>query len=165
MHHRKAGRVGTALTRGLSGLPGRGKDLKLGYQLQLVWPKIVGELMAKYLFPVDVSGSRLTIGVTNSTWMQEAEYQRDTLLSNISAELGPRRIATIQFRMLPQSPAVPAKPARARVGPAPKPPPPPQLSAEQRAHLEEELARISDPALREQLRRILEKSFAKNRGA
>jgi hypothetical protein len=165
VQHRKAGRVGPALSRGLSGLPGRGKDLKLGYQLQLAWPRIVGELMAKYLFPVDVSGSKLTIGVTNSTWMQEAEYQRDTLLENIAKELGPKAIQAISFRMLPQSPAVPAKPVKARVGPAPKPPPPPQLSSEQRAHLDEELARIKDPGLREQMRRILEKAFAKNRGA
>lgn len=120
--------------------------------------------MAKYLFPVDVTGSKLTIGVTNSTWMQEAEYQRDTLLENIAKELGPRAISSLAFRMLPQSPAVPAK-VKARVGPAPKPPLPPPLSADQQAHLETELARISDPALREQLRRILEKSLARYRGA
>lgn len=161
----RTSRLGTALGRGLAGLPGRGRDLKLGYRLQLAWPKIVGELMAKYLFPVDVTGSKLTIGVTNSTWMQEAEYQRDTLLANIASELGPRQIETLAFKMLPQSPAVPAKKVKARVGPAPQPPPPPTLSAEQRAHLETELARIADPTLREQLRRILEKSFARHRGA
>ena len=131
----------------------------MGYRLQLAWPRIVGELMTRYLFPVDVSGNRLTIGVTSAVWMQEAEYQRDTLLSNISAELGPGAIQVLAFRMLPQAPRAESGRAVAKAPPAPPAP----ISADERAHLDVELARIADPALREQLRRILEKSLARNR--
>lgn len=153
--------MGQSLGRGLADLPGRGRDLKLGYRLQLAWARIVGELMTKYLFPVDVSGAKLTIGVTNAVWMQEAEYLRDTLLANISKELGPGAVRELAFRMLPQAPAAPARHRPA--APLTPVPPPPPLSADERAHLDAELARISDPALREQMRRILEKSLARHR--
>jgi hypothetical protein len=148
----------TALTRSLSGLPGRGNDLKLGYRIQLAWPKIVGEMMARFMFPVDVHGDRLSIGVTSSVWMQEAEYQRDTLLANIAAELGSKAIRHLAFKMLPQAPG---KPALAGANPAPQaaPEPPRALTESEEAHLASELERIADPGLREQMRRVLAKSL------
>lgn len=149
--------MSTALTRGLSSLPGRGRDLKLGYRIQLAWPRIVGELMARYLFPVDVSGDKLVIGVISAVFLQEAEYQRDSLLANISAELGAGAIRHLQFRMLPSAP--PPLP-----GPTAGPPPAPELperplTADEEAHLTRELQQIADPALREQMRRILSKAL------
>lgn len=155
--------MGSALTRGLSGLPGRGKDLKLGYRLQRAWPRIVGEMMMRYLFPVDVSGDRLVIGVTSAVFMQEAEYQRDTLLSNIAAELGGGSIRHLQFKMLPEAPVVP-RPGPS--GPSTSPVlPTRELTPEEAAHLTAELEKIADPGLREQMRRILEKSLRRYPGA
>lgn len=172
-------RIDGALTSGLARLPGRGRDLKVGYRLQLAWPAIVGEMMSRYLFPVDVSGDRLVIGVTSAVWMQEAEYQKDVLLANIARELGGTPIKQLSFRMLPQAPELPelaralAKPApaaasaspwvpKAAVSDAPTSsaaaPAAPALTPAQERALEAELARIADPALREQMRRILTRS-------
>jgi hypothetical protein len=175
-------RIDGALTSGLARLPGRGRDLKVGYRLQLAWPAIVGEMMSRYLFPVDVSGDRLVIGVTSAVWMQEAEYQKDVLLANIARELGSTAIKGVTFRMLAQAPEVPelaralAKPAapapaspwvpKAAVSDAPAgpaaAPQAPALPPEKAAELEAELARIADPALREQMRRILTRSLARS---
>jgi hypothetical protein len=156
--HTRPALVASALSRSLTGLPGRGRDLKLGYRLQLAWPRIVGELMARYLFPVDVSGDRLTIGVTSAVFMQEAEYQRDSLLSNISKEVGEGTIRQLSFRMLPKAPkAAPPPPKKSVTTDAPRP-----LSDEQAAHLEEELKRIADPALREQMRRVLSRALERH---
>lgn len=156
-------RVQSALTRGLAGLPGRGRDLKLGYRVQMAWPKIVGEMMARYMFPVDVSGDRLTIGVTSAVWMQEAEYQRDTLLANLSAELG-SGIRHLTFRMLPQAPVVApgARPAPGPGAPKVEPASPPRpLTPTEEAHLDSELARVADPTLRAQMRRIFAKALSR----
>lgn len=181
MRPRRIGRIDHALTRSLAKLPGRGRDLKIGYRLQLAWSAIVGEMMGRYLFPVDVSHDRLVIGVTSAVWMQEAEYQKDVLLANIARELGSASIKHLSFRMLPVAP-VPVELARSVEKPkaapaaspwvpraavsdqapaAPASPAMPALSEEQAAQLETELARIRDPALREQLRRILTRSLAR----
>jgi hypothetical protein len=97
----------------------------------------------------------LTIGVTSAVWKQEAEYQRDTLLTNIARALGSRAIRSIAFSMLPKAPP------RTTPSPAPAPPPSRPLSAESAAHLEQELARIADPEIREKMRRILVKSLSR----
>ena len=105
------------------------------------------------MFPVDVSGDRLTVGVTSSAFMQEAEYQRDTLLANLGRELGSRAIRSLAFRMMPQAPAKPkaAPPTPAR--------PERPLSSAEEAHLAAELAKISDPTLREQVGRVFAKAL------
>jgi len=149
--------VGSALTRGLAKLPGRGHDLKMGYRLQQVWPKLVGEMMARYMFPVDVSGDRLTVGVTSAVFLQEAEYMRDGLLVNLARELGEGRIRHLAFKMLPAAPKVATAPKTAM--PVAKP-----LSHSETDHLERELARITDPELREKMRRVLSKSLERYRG-
>ena len=156
-------RVGSTLGRGLSGLPGRGRDLKQGYRLELAWPRIVGEMMARYLFPVDVSGDKLTVGVTSAVFMQEAEYQRDSLLANIARELGSGVIRHLAFRMLPKAPKPYTPPAPAKAPAKPAAPPSSPLSGAEAAHLEKELERIADPGLREQMRRILARSLERYR--
>lgn len=150
-------RLDTVLTRGLARLRGRGADLKLGYRIQRAWPAIVGEMMARYLFPVDVSGDTLTVGVTSAVWMQEAEYLTDTLLDNVANALGSRAIKKLTFRMLAQAPRRPGPEAA-----PPAPSPPPELTPAQAEHLEAELARIDDPALKAQLRRILTRALARS---
>lgn len=115
-------------------------------------------MMARYLFPVDVSGDTLTIGVTSAVWMQEAEYQQDMLLENVASALGARSIRKVQFKMLASAPWQPPP----KAGPAsPSPTPLPELTAAQAEHLEAELARIADPTLRGQLRRILTRALAR----
>jgi hypothetical protein len=137
-------------------LPGRGADLKLGYRIQVAWPAIVGEMMARFLFPVDVSGATLTIGVTSAVWMQEAEYMQDMLLANVEKALGSRAIRKVMFRMLPGAPRVPAAEA------AWTPPPAPELTPAQAEHLEAELSKIPDERLREQMRRILTRALGRS---
>lgn len=114
--------------------------------------------MARYLFPVDVSGDRLTIGVTSAVFLQEAEYQRDSLLSNISRELGEGSVRQLAFKMLPKAPGSPPPPTKKNVTTdAPRP-----LTEAQAAHLDEELKHIADPTLREQMRRVLSRSLERS---
>lgn len=116
-------------------------------------------MMARYLFPVDVAGDTLSIGVTSAVWMQEAEYLEEQLLENVAKALGRRAIRKIAFRMLAKPPWQPPR-TDAPANPAPEPIP--ELTPAQAEHLEAELARIADPALREQLRRILTRALARS---
>lgn len=116
-------------------------------------------MMARYLFPVDVTGDTLTIGVTSAVWMQEAEYQQDMLVENVARALGSRAIRKVAFRMLAKAPWQPPPKA---APPAPSPGPLPELTPAQARHLEAELAQIPDPTLKEQMRRILTRALARS---
>src|SRR5437879_6085187 len=96
--------TGQIFKRALAQFKGRGKDIRLGARLSQVWPQIVGELMGRYLFPIGIQGSELTVGVTSSVWLAEAKYQEELFLENIAKYLGPKAITRVRFAMLPKAP-------------------------------------------------------------
>ena len=143
--------------RALAQFRGRGKDVRLGALLTRAWPNIVGELMGRFCFPVGIVGHELTVGVTSSVWLAEAKYQEDLFLENIAKHLGPKAIQRVRFTMLAKPPEGLVKPAKSILEVQEDR----ELSDSQKAKLEKDLEKIPDPALREQLRRVLTKALAR----
>jgi hypothetical protein len=145
--------VGRAMGR----FRGRGSDIRTGAELAKVWPKVIGDPLGRFCFPVDIQGKTLTIGVTSAVWKAEIEYLHETLLANLDTHLGKKRITTIRLRMLQ---AAPKTPGRAMPQPMPAPTVPIALTPTQEAQLNQDLEQIKDPDLRERMRRLLIKALS-----
>lgn len=151
-------RLDKVMNRVLGRFRNRANDLKIGAKLGKVWPDVVGEVMQRFCHPVGISGKTLTVGITSPVWMAELEYHKVTLLDNLEKALGKRCITSIQLTML-QEAFIPARQQRVGAPSEPTEPLPPEKSDQ----LERDLERISDPQLREQMRRVLKKSMRPER--
>ncbi len=68
------------------------------------WPAIVGDAVSKHSRPGMVKDSNLTVFVDSSVWMSElSRHGKGTMLGNLQARFGPKRVKTIGFRLDPDS--------------------------------------------------------------
>lgn len=72
------------------------------------WNEIVGESVAEHSQPRSIRNHILFIEVSHSTWMQQLQFLKLTLLEKINAFLGEPLIQDIRFRLGKISQTVPA---------------------------------------------------------
>jgi hypothetical protein len=153
----KPRQLGQSLGLALRGSRKQAANIKAGILISRAWLEITGELMGRYCHPIKVLGKHLTVGITSPVWLAEAEYLKEIFLSNIRKVIGANVVTSISFSMLQQPPH---KATELDQKPVPLGK---ELTAEEATHLQEEVARIHDPELREQVRRVLEKSLRRYR--
>jgi hypothetical protein len=78
------------------------------YSLWGAWNEIVGESVADHSQPRSVRNRILFIDVTHSTWMQQLQFLKPTLLEKVNNFLGEPLIQDIRFRLGKISPTLPA---------------------------------------------------------
>jgi hypothetical protein len=78
------------------------------YSIMSAWNEIVGEPVAIHSQPRSIRNQILFIEVSHSTWMQQLQFLKPTLLEKINHFLGEPLIQDIRFRLGKISPILPA---------------------------------------------------------
>ena len=80
------------------------------YSILGAWDEIVGESVAEHSQPRSIRNRILFIDVSHSTWMQQLQFLKPTLLEKVNAFLGKPLIQDIRFKQGKISPPPPALP-------------------------------------------------------
>ena len=72
------------------------------------WEEIVGESLALHAEPRSIHNRILFINVSHSTWIQQLQFLKSTLIDKINAYLGEPLIEDIRFKLGKISPPIPA---------------------------------------------------------
>jgi len=80
------------------------------YSILGVWNEIVGESVAEHSQPRSIRNRILFVDVSHSTWMQQLQFLKPTLLGQVNAFLGEALIQDIRFKLGKVSPTLPASP-------------------------------------------------------
>lgn len=115
--------------------------------IEEMWPEIVGADAAEHSHPAGLRGGVLVVEAVGGMWAQDLSAQRARFAAEINRRLGARAVREIRVR---QVVSVAARPAALPDGPAG---PPPDPSPEEVAAVEQGVAEVADPALREAARR------------
>ena len=119
------------------------------HRLWEVWEQAVGPDVARRSYPAELRRGRLTVAVENAAWMQQLSFLREQLRDALNQAVGQEVVKEIRMR---QAPPDRPPPPRGRE------PPPPWLSepldAPALRAIDEEVSALSDPDLRELLRRV-----------
>lgn len=75
-----------------------------------VWNEIVGESVAEHSQPRSIRNRILFVDVSHSTWMQQLQFLKLTLLDQVNAFLGEPLIQDIRFKLGKVSRTLPAPP-------------------------------------------------------
>jgi len=135
-----------ALERSLRDL-GLQKRLK-AEQLNVLWPKLVGPIVAKIACPAQFRGGTLFIDVADNVWMQELKFREGELIGRLNAILGEALVRRLFFQLA----RVPPQEVIPQIETKSVPPVAVPLDAEQELVLEGEVAGVRDPQLREALK-------------
>jgi len=80
------------------------------YSIVGAWNEIVGESVAGHSQPRSIRNQILFIDVAHSTWMQQLQFLKPTLLDQVNAFLGEPLIQDIRFKLGKVPPTLPAPP-------------------------------------------------------
>ena len=78
------------------------------HSIWAAWKEIVGESVALHAQPRSIHNRILFINVSHSTWIQQLQFLKPTLIEKINAYLGEALIEDIRFRLGKISPIIPA---------------------------------------------------------
>ena len=78
------------------------------YSILGAWNEIVGESVAVQTQPRSIRNRILFIDVSHSTWMQQLQFLKPTLLEKVNGFLGEPLIQDIRFKLGKISPTIPA---------------------------------------------------------
>jgi predicted nucleic acid-binding Zn ribbon protein len=135
-----------ALERSLRDL-GLQKRLKTE-QLTVLWPKIVGPIVAKIAFPAQFRSGTLFIDVADSVWIQELKFQEGELIARLNETFGEPLVQRLFFQLARTPPPELAPQTETKTAPPAVVP----LDPQQELVLEREVAGVRDPQLREVLK-------------
>jgi hypothetical protein len=74
------------------------------------WEEIVGKSLALHAQPRSIHNRILFINVSHSTWIQQLQFLKSTLIEKINAYLGESLIEDIRFKLGKISPPIPVAP-------------------------------------------------------
>jgi len=141
--------AGSALQRLLEQL-GLDRQLRT-YRALMHWDEIVGAHLAQVARPLRIDAHTLWVAVKSHAWMQELTFHKRTILQRLNARVGEDRFREVRFTVRAELPTM-FQTADEAPPDAPSPEPP-QLSEAELAEVEANLQGVSDPALRDALRR------------
>lgn len=119
------------------------------YRAWQVWNEVVGPQIAARAQPCRIRDGILEVRVDQAVWMQQLQLLKPKLLARLNDRLGVPLFRDLYLR-------------RGRLEPLPGPaaaprPQLPPLTAAERSRIEEVLADLRDPELRQRLARLLER--------
>jgi len=118
------------------------------YQVWLAWDRVVGEQIARRARPLRIRDKTLEVLVDHPVWMQQLQMLKPQILKKIHAQLPDCDIEDIYLRhgkALPVAPPPPASGPNWQIQ---------TLSAEEKQAIEDSIAAIHDPELKEGMRRL-----------
>ncbi|HLV00744.1 MAG TPA: DUF721 domain-containing protein [Acidobacteriota bacterium] len=69
--------------------------------LKELWPQIVGQEFGRKTQPTALRGNRLTLTVTDETWLEEGQQLADTIRNSINRYWGLPLIEKLRFKLHP----------------------------------------------------------------
>ncbi len=120
------------------------------YSILGAWNEIAGTTVAAHSQPRSIRNHILFIDVTHSTWMQQLQFLKPTLLEKVNAFLGETLIQDIRFKVgkvLPRTPSSSSKDLRGQE----------DLGEETLKRIEEIIQKIEDREVRRALKDVLMK--------
>ena len=129
-----------------SGFQGRLHEYRIFGQ----WEQSVGSMIAHHAQPQSVRGSRLSLIVDSPAWMQQLTLLKPEIIEKLNKSLGRTAIKDITLKL-----------GEIRVDHehTPEEPPATPLDPEERATIEQYVAKIADVATRDAIRRVIEKDY------
>jgi len=118
------------------------------YSVLGAWKEIVGESVADHTQPRSIRNRILFIEVSHSTWMQQLQFLKPTLLEKVNTFLGESLIQDIRFRLGKISPTIPAPPRTHSLEDE-------KLDKATLSRIESIVQKIDDQEVRERLREVL----------
>jgi hypothetical protein len=88
--------IASLLTDGT--LPYRPDDV----EIWRVWKEVVGSTYAENSQPSKIRKKQLTVTVSNSIWLQELTFYKETILEKINRKLGRNAVDSINIRVGPR---------------------------------------------------------------
>lgn len=119
-------------------------------QIAVIWPRVVGQAIAKIAHPTQVRNRTLYIDVADNVWMQELKLRQRDLLEQLNAALGEPLVERLFLRLGNIPPAAASEQAE-RLSP---PEMHMTLAPHEEAALDREVASVADPELRQVLKRF-----------
>ncbi len=126
------------------------------YQIQHLWPSLVGHTTAARTWPTSLHDGRLVVHAADSTWVQELTFMKADLLQKIGAVLPPGSVSDLRLYVREGASAPqPGPPGGSADSSADHPPSLPSPAEVARAldELEQRLEGVRDPELRRSIRR------------
>jgi len=121
------------------------------WRLQLIrqkWPQAAGEYVAEHTVPVRLVRKTLRISVDDSTWLNEMNYLKDTILERLQASLPGDWIKDVKL-------VVGEPPETDELVPAPPDTDLPEPTSAMRARVEEVCSKVADADLSEKIGRAM----------
>ena len=118
-----------------------------GYAVWGVWDQAVGETVAQQAQPNFVRGGILFVKCSSSTWMQQLQFMKGPIRKELNRLLGKEVIKDIRFQIGTISPPSHDEPSAADQEAV--------LDDAERERIDEALRPLSDPEMKEIVRRIM----------
>ncbi|MCX8117433.1 MAG: DUF721 domain-containing protein [Desulfobacterota bacterium] len=142
--------IGLVLKETLKGLELDGPMKR--YTLWGAWKEIVGESISQHAQPQTIRDRTLFIAVSHSTWMQQLQFLKPTLLKKINEFLGEELIEDLRFRLGKISSTPAARPSNQQGRGKGR------LRKDRIDRIDELLQNLKDPELKRGLRELLTRS-------
>jgi hypothetical protein len=120
------------------------------YRIFGQWERCVGAMIARHAQPQSVRASRLLLIVDSPAWMQQLTLLKPEIIEKLNKSLGKTAIKDITLKLgeIPSDHEhIPEEPTATPLGP------------DERATIEQCVAKIADVATRDAIRRVIEKDF------
>jgi hypothetical protein len=120
------------------------------YRILAQWDRSVGEVIARHARPQSVRGNRLSLIVDSPAWMQQLTLLKPEIMEKLNRIAGGTVIKDITLKLgeFPSGhESTPEEPLTM------------QLNADERATIEQYVAKVADAATRDAIRRVIEKDF------
>jgi hypothetical protein len=121
------------------------------YSIFGAWNEIVGESVGVQTQPRSIRNRILFIDVSHSTWMQQLQFLKPTLLEKVNSFLGEPLIQDIRFKLGKISPTIPAPSKSLSLGDE-------KLDKATLNQIESIVQEIDDESIKKGLREVLIKS-------
>jgi hypothetical protein len=119
-------------------------------QIAVIWPKVVGQAIAKIAHPTQLRNRTLYIDVADNVWMQELKLRQRDLLEQLNDALGEPLVERLFLRLGHIPPAAAGEQAERPSIPDTNVP----LAPHEEDALDREVASVADPELRQVLKRF-----------
>jgi predicted nucleic acid-binding Zn ribbon protein len=70
------------------------------FRIWKIWAEAVGPMVAKNARPMWIKNARLRVGVSDSIWLQELEFAKETIKENLNRKMGRTAVEKIEFRLV-----------------------------------------------------------------
>ena len=120
------------------------------YRIFGLWERSMGSMIARHAQPQSVRGKRLSLIVDSPAWMQQLTLLKPDIIEKLNKSLGRTAIKDITLKLG----EIPVDHERTPEEPTATP-----LDPDERATIEQYVAKITDVATRDAIRRVIEKDF------